>query len=101
MLSAALFAAMHDPHTYIASFLAGVVLGVQALKFHTLWAPFLTHATFNGIVIIEQRFLHFVWHPAYPDLRLALFGMITATIAIAVILVSLRPLRKSAAGTTE
>jgi membrane protease YdiL (CAAX protease family) len=98
LVSAALFAVMHSPHTYIMSFLGGIVLAAQALKFRTLWAPFLTHATFNGIVIVEQEFLYFVWHPGYPDLWLAIFALVTATIAIVIILASLLPTRGAQPG---
>ena len=101
IFSAVIFAVMHSPQTYIMSFLGGIVLGVQALKFRTLWAPLVTHATFNTIVIIEQKFVHFVWNPAYPDLRLALIGLVLAAIAITVILVLLIPIRRNAAGTLD
>jgi membrane protease YdiL (CAAX protease family) len=100
-LSAAIFAVMHSPQTYIMSFMGGIVLGVQTLKFRTLWAALVTHATFNTIVIIEQKFVHFVWSPAYPDLRLALFSLVIAVIAITAILALLLPLHKNAAGTLD
>jgi membrane protease YdiL (CAAX protease family) len=101
ILSAAIFAGMHSPQTYIMSFLGGIVLGVQALKFRTLWAPLVTHATFNTIVIIEQKFLLFVWNPANPNLRLTLLAIVIAAIAIAVIVASLLPLPENAAGTVD
>jgi membrane protease YdiL (CAAX protease family) len=80
VVSAAIFAASHPPQTYVLSFLAGLFLGMQTLSYRTLWAPFITHATFNAAMVIDQNFFYMVWSPAHPSATLTYAGVVALVI---------------------
>jgi membrane protease YdiL (CAAX protease family) len=82
IVSAAIFAAMHDPQSYLLSFLAGLLLGVQMLEYRTLWGPVITHATFNTAMLVDQKCLYAVWNPVHPDAALVVVGAVSASIAL-------------------
>jgi membrane protease YdiL (CAAX protease family) len=83
VLSAALFAIMHDPHSYLTAFAIGLLLGLQALNYRTLWAPILAHGTYNAAAILDWDCLRIVWNPPADDPKLAIAAGVAAPIALA------------------
>ena len=79
-LSALLFAVFHQPSSYTFVFLTGVVLGIQFWRTQTLWATFITHGTYNGLIQIDWICLNSRWQPAARELPMLEAG----TIALAV-----------------
>lgn len=60
--SAALFAVFHPPSAYLSAFLVALVFGLQYWQSGSLWPPVITHATVNGLVLLDWRCLHGQWH---------------------------------------
>ncbi|MGH8194342.1 MAG: lysostaphin resistance A-like protein [Woeseiaceae bacterium] len=89
LLSAALFAVMHDPGSYPATFAIGLLLGTQMLNYRTLWAPILTHATYNAAAIVDWDCFRFVWNPPASDPGLAVAAGLAAPLALAGIVAAL------------
>jgi membrane protease YdiL (CAAX protease family) len=83
VLSAALFAIMHDPQRYPTAFAVGLLLGVQALNYRTLWAPMLAHGTFNAAAILDWDCLRITWNPPASDPHLALAAGVAVPVALA------------------
>lgn len=69
-LAAALFALCHKTSSWGFTFMAGLVLGIQFWKTGTLWASLITHATFNGLALLDWRCLQGTWNPAQDSLPL-------------------------------
>jgi membrane protease YdiL (CAAX protease family) len=59
--SAALFAIFHVPASIPFAFIAGVVFGIQYSKTRSLWAPVITHASYDLLIILDWRCLNGVW----------------------------------------
>jgi membrane protease YdiL (CAAX protease family) len=103
VVSAAIFAASHPPQSYLLSFLAGLFLGMQTLSYRTLWAPFITHATFNAAMVIDRNFFYMVWSPAHPGATATSAGVVAlvvtfASIGVCMFLASRRPGRAVSPG---
>jgi len=54
LLSAFLFAILHQPDGITAAFLFGVVAAVQKTHAQSLWGPVISHATFNGLMVVDH-----------------------------------------------
>jgi len=81
VVSAGLFAAMHQPGTYLGAFVAGLFFGVQMLNARTLWAPLLAHSAYNATAIISWDCTQIIWNPPQADPGLAAVTQIAAPIA--------------------
>lgn len=81
--SAATFAVFHPPGTWAFVFVAGVVFGTQYWLTRSLWPSIVTHATINGLILMDWRCLHGQWNPPASDLPY------TAAAAMAAILLAI------------
>ncbi len=63
VLSSALFAVMHDPQAIMVSFLGGLFLAMQMIKYKTLWAPLIMHATNNAVAVLDGECVSAQWNP--------------------------------------
>lgn len=80
-LSAAIFAVMHPLQNFAFVFLFGIVFGVQYWRSRTLLAPIVTHATYDGLQIVDWICLRIVWRPAADARPLVGIGLAAATVA--------------------
>lgn len=80
--SAAIFAVFHPPSSWLFTFLAGVIFGVQYWLSGTLWPSLITHATINGLIQIDWRCLHGIWNPPASDLPLWRTGLLATAILL-------------------
>lgn len=81
--SAMIFTALHPPQAYAFVMAFGIVFGVLFWNARTLWAPILTHATYDGLKIVDSICLELAWNPPpsqIPDVRL---GLVCAALVIA------------------
>jgi membrane protease YdiL (CAAX protease family) len=85
VLSAVLFGVMHKPDSIAMAFLIGLPLAVLAMSLRALWAPIITHATFNLAAIVDWNCLNPNWNPAATSPYLTVIGCVS----IAVVLISL------------
>lgn len=60
-VSAALFAIFHVPASIPFAFIAGIVFGIQYARTRSLWAPIITHASYDLLIILDWRCLNGVW----------------------------------------
>lgn len=67
LASAALFAMLHGRGGYAVAFAGGVILALQVLDRRTLWAPLVSHATYNAAALFDWRCLRLAWQPAPGD----------------------------------
>jgi len=61
LISATLFAVFHAPGAIPAAFVGGLVFGVQFARTKTLWAPIITHASYDVLIVFDWRCLNGVW----------------------------------------
>lgn len=80
IISAALFAVLHTVDNLAISFIFGIVTAIQMTNARTLWAPIVSHATFNGMIAIDWDCLNGVWSPASTSLLLGTFAAILAMV---------------------
>ena len=71
-LSAAFFALMHPPGTWLTAFVIGVLLAVQTLNTGTLWAAAIAHASYNAAAVLDWDCFRIVWNPPPSDPKLAI-----------------------------
>lgn len=83
VVSALLFAALHPPSSYPLAFTIGLFLAVQTLNYQTLWAPMITHATYNATTVLDWDCFRIVWHPAASDPTLQALAVISMPLLIA------------------
>lgn len=83
ILSALMFALTHKPGTYVVAFTIGLLLAVQALNARTLWAPLVTHGSYNLAAIVDWDCFRIIWNPPVADPALDAAAAIAAPIAVA------------------
>ncbi len=91
-LSALLFAVVHPLQNVAFVFLFGIVFGLQYWRSGSLLAPVVTHATYDGLQIVDWVCLRIVWRPAADELPLwgaGLTALAVAVLALATIVVLL------------
>jgi membrane protease YdiL (CAAX protease family) len=81
-LSAALFAIMHPPGSYLIVFLFGVLVAIQTLNSGTLWGAVVAHATFNAAVVFDSECFRIIWNPPTSDPTLGILALIAAPVAV-------------------
>jgi membrane protease YdiL (CAAX protease family) len=96
--SAFLFALAHQPGTYIAAFATGILLAIQTLNARTLWAPLVTHGTYNLAATIDWDCFRIIWNPPASDPALAAVTKIAAPAAVAGIVLCCWLVSKKAIG---
>jgi membrane protease YdiL (CAAX protease family) len=82
VISSLLFAVMHDPQAIPLAFVVGLFLGLQMIKMKTLWAPMMTHATYNAMTILDWGCLKGKWNPIETTPAMIGTGLVAATVAI-------------------
>nr|CAM58087.1 hypothetical protein [uncultured marine microorganism] len=97
-LSSVLFAVMHDPKAIMLTFIVGLFLAVQTINHKTLWAPLITHATYNGVAVLDLECVSGQWNPIETSPSMIGTGLIApaltmAGISISIFLVRQRRLR--------
>lgn len=65
-----LFALCHRPASWVFTFFAGLVLGILFWETRTLWPSVITHATVNGLILLDWRCLQGQWNPTVTSLPL-------------------------------
>lgn len=98
VVSAGLFAAMHQPGTYPVAFISGLFFGVQMLNSRTLWAPLFTHSAYNATATISWDCTRIIWNPPQGDPGLAAVTQIAAPVAALGILLCCLLVSKKAIG---
>ena len=73
-VTAILFAILHRPSGIPNAFVFGLFVGVQLIRYRTLWAPIITHATHNFLITLDWECLHVSWLPEKPTTSTILFG---------------------------
>jgi len=73
-VTAILFAVLHRPSGIPNAFLFGLFVGVQLIRYQTLWAPIITHGTHNLLITLDWECLHVSWLPEKPTASTILFG---------------------------
>ena len=63
VVSATLFAIMHEPNGMPAAFLIGLLFAVQTLRSQSLLPSIISHAAYNFMRILDWICLRIVWHP--------------------------------------
>ncbi len=61
VVSSLLFAAFHPLSGFVFVFFAGVVFALQYLRTGAAWLSLVTHATYNGLLILDWRCLSTQW----------------------------------------
>jgi len=74
-ISAALFAVLHQPSAIPSAFVFGVFAAVQLLHHRNLWAPIISHGTYNLLITLDWECLHAIWLPEKPAASAVLFGI--------------------------
>ncbi len=82
VLSSGLFAVMHAPQAIALAFLAGLFLGVQMIKSKTLWAPLITHATYNAVSVLDWECISTQWNPVGTTPSMIGTGLIATALAV-------------------
>jgi len=80
VLSAVLFAVLHEPSAIPNVFVFGLFAAIQMLRYRTLWAPIISHSTYNLLTVIDWECLHGSWTPEEPTIETIFVGLL-ATVA--------------------
>lgn len=75
--SAVIFMLAHRPSTWAFALIAGIVFGIQYWQSGTLWSSVVTHATINGLILIDWRCLRGQWNPPAGDIPLWTSGIVS------------------------
>jgi membrane protease YdiL (CAAX protease family) len=84
-VAALIFAVTHRSTSWAFVFGAGLVLGVLFWKTQTLWLSLATHASFNGLALLDWRCLQGQWNPPatlLPLWNVAMPGLVALALAI-------------------
>lgn len=82
--AACIFAVTHRSASWLFVFAAGLVLGVLFWKTQTLWLSLVTHASFNGLALIDWRCVQGQWNPpaaVLPLWSVAIPGVVMLAVA--------------------
>ena len=82
VISSVLFAVMHDPQAILVSFIGGLFFGVQLIHRKTLWAPMITHASYNGMTVLDWECINTQWNPVETTPVMMGVGAIATALAI-------------------
>jgi membrane protease YdiL (CAAX protease family) len=78
--SSFLFAIAHNPQAMLLAFLIGLFLAAQLINHKTLWAPIITHASYNAVSILDWECMSTQWNPLVPTPSMTAIGLIAATL---------------------
>lgn len=91
-VSAAIFAAAHPVGSIPFVVLSGIILGVQYWRCGSLLPPIVTHATYDGLQILDWLCLRIAWRPAadaLPLWRIGFAALVVGALASAAIVMLL------------
>ena len=88
-ISAVLFSVLHQPTAMLNAFVFGVFAAIQLLRYRTLWAPIITHSTYNLLSTLDWECLHVTWLPQEPTTSTMLFGTGIALVGLAAVAVAI------------
>ena len=94
-VSSFLFAIAHDPQAMLLAFLVGLFLAAQMINYKTLWAPLITHATYNAASILDWECTSTQWNPHVPTWSMTVIGLMAATLTGVAIALSIFLVGKS------
>lgn len=89
LLSAIIFTLCHQPGSYLLVFCFGLVFGLQYWNSGSIWYPMLTHAVFDGFILVDFYCVKVLWNPAHRQLPVFLpsaIAILTALFCVASIL---------------
>lgn len=98
IVSAFLFALMHDPGTYLTAFIIGIFFAIQVINYQTLWAPVVAHTAYNAMTILDWRCTQLIWNPPPGDTTMGVLAAISLPIAVIATAVSMFLVSEKAAG---
>ena len=98
LLSAAVFAVIHDLSSWPFTFIAGIVLGVQYWATRSLWPSVITHATVNGLIQFDWHCRSTSWNPRPETIPLWYPGLVAALVFVICLACTILLLRKMATG---
>ena len=84
--SALTFMLAHKPASWAFVFVAGVVLGVQYWQSATLWSSVVTHATINGLILLDWRCLRGQWNPPASNIPIWSSGLVSLCVLLLALL---------------
>lgn len=88
-LSSVLFTVVHDPQSIAFVFLVGLLLGAQMINCKTLWAPIITHATYNALTVLDWECVSAQWNPTETTTSMVATGLIAAVSTLAAVSASI------------
>jgi membrane protease YdiL (CAAX protease family) len=81
-VSALVFAVFHPPTSWVFTFLAGIVFGIQYWNSRSLWPSLISHATVNALIQVDWRCLNGQWNPPPSELPMWQIGIPAACVLI-------------------
>jgi membrane protease YdiL (CAAX protease family) len=81
VITSVLFAVMHNSQSISLAFIIGLFLGAQMTNYKSLWAPLITHATYNVMTVFDWECLHTRWNPTETTPAMIGTGLITTGLA--------------------
>ena len=80
---------MHGPQAMLLAFIVGLFLAVQMINYKTLWAPLVTHASYNGMSVLDWECLSGQWNPVQTTPVMLALGAIATALAFVGIILSI------------
>ncbi len=99
LVSATVFAILHELTVWPFALFAGVVLGVQFWATQSLWSSAITHATANVLVQIDRHCLSVTWNPRPENIPIwfpGLMGLIIFAASLTCLLLLLQKMTTGA-----
>ena len=93
LLTSVLFAVMHDPQAILVSFIGGLFFAALMLKYNTLWAPMIAHATYNGVAVLDWECVSGQWNPTQTTSEIPVVGIIGSAVFVVGLLSSILLIR--------
>ena len=75
-----MFAVFHPISSWLFSFVAGLVFGIQYWQTASLWPSVVSHATVNALIQIDWRCFRIQWNPDVTELPLWLPGLLSTVV---------------------
>ncbi len=82
VVSAFVFTVFHPPTSWVFTFFAGIVFGVQYWNSGSLWPSLIAHATFNALIQVDWRCMTTQWNPRTMDLPLMVPGVLSVLVVL-------------------
>jgi len=98
VLSALLFAVLHTPSGIPTAFVFGIFAAIQLLRYRTLWAPIITHSTYNFLLVIDWDCWHGLWTPEAPTVGSVFTGLALVIAGLTCLAVAVWIARNARAG---